>query len=263
MSYWGSVYVVCSYGPSSSAYQLNKALGAKRIKRHNQTKFLTKEDCSAIINWGCSSGLPAHDRNVVVINRPENVRNCSNKLSFFNLCSQNESVVIPDYTADKRTCAKWLSEGYLCFARTKLNSNSGRGIIQVSRVESLDEIPDGTLITKYIDKDEEYRVHYGVNGVISVQKKGKKRGFERTEEQGRVRSHDNGFVFMRQNIAPPKEVITQAKNAFMASGLDFGAFDVIYTKNDDRAYVLETNTAPGLVNSTIEDYKNFFKGLVT
>jgi D-alanine-D-alanine ligase-like ATP-grasp enzyme len=36
--------------------------------------------------------------------------------------------------------------------------------------------------------------------------------------------------------------------------LDFGAVDVIYNRAQDKAYVLEVNTAPGLEGSTLDNY---------
>jgi glutathione synthase/RimK-type ligase-like ATP-grasp enzyme len=44
-------------------------------------------------------------------------------------------------------------------------------------------------------------------------------------------------------------------------GLDFGAVDIIWNKKQDRYYVLEVNTAPGLEGETVVRYANAFKEL--
>jgi len=44
----------------------------------------------------------------------------------------------------------------------------------------------------------------------------------------------------------------------MALGLDFGAVDIVYNENDNKAYVLEINTAPGLSGTTLEKYVEVF-----
>jgi glutathione synthase/RimK-type ligase-like ATP-grasp enzyme len=44
--------------------------------------------------------------------------------------------------------------------------------------------------------------------------------------------------------------------AVSALGLDFGAVDIIWNEREDKCYVLEVNTAPGLQGSTLENYAN-------
>jgi D-alanine-D-alanine ligase-like ATP-grasp enzyme len=41
--------------------------------------------------------------------------------------------------------------------------------------------------------------------------------------------------------------------------LDFGAVDVIWNEKQQRAYVLEVNTAPGLEGQTVDDYARGIK----
>jgi D-alanine-D-alanine ligase-like ATP-grasp enzyme len=63
---------------------------------------------------------------------------------------------------------------------------------------------------------------------------------------GMVRNHENGFIYARQEIAPPKKVIDEAVKAVSALGLNFGGVDVIYNEKKDAAYVLESNSSIGL-----------------
>ena len=61
------------------------------------------------------------------------------------------------------------------------------------------------------------------------------------------RNFRNGFEFERQNRGTP-EAETLATQAVRAVSLDFAAVDLIQSK-DGRWYVLETNTAPGVIRS--------------
>ena len=44
--------------------------------------------------------------------------------------------------------------------------------------------------------------------------------------------------------------------AIKVLGLDFGAVDIIYNKQEDKWYVLEVNTAPGIYGTTLDKYVN-------
>src|SRR5690606_32924060 len=74
-----------------------------------------------------------------------------------------------------------------------------------------------------------------------------------------IRNHRNGFIFQRNEITIPADVEVQATKAFEASGLDFGAVDVIWNEHEGRAYVLEINSAPGLEGTTLDNYVAAFK----
>ena len=50
--------------------------------------------------------------------------------------------------------------------------------------------------------------------------------------------------------------------AMVASGLDFGAVDVIWNSRRLEAYVLEINSAPGLQGQTVENYAAAFRRLL-
>ena len=130
--------------------------------------------------------------------------------------------------------------------RHLLRSNSGRGI------EIIDpgvDIPDAPLYTEYVKKASEWRVHVAFGNVIDVTRKIKDPTREVTNWQ--VRNHDNGFIFVRESGEPPcQSIITHALKAVDLLGLDFGAVDVIWNQHQERAYVLEVNTAPGLDGET-------------
>lgn len=61
------------------------------------------------------------------------------------------------------------------------------------------------------------------------------------------RNFRNGFDFLHQ-FDPPRKAIQAAIDTISSLGLDFGAVDMIHGK-DDNIYVLECNTAPGVIKS--------------
>ena len=57
----------------------------------------------------------------------------------------------------------------------------------------------------------------------------------------------------------PEDCEKQAVAAVVALGLDFGAVDVVYNVKEQKAYVLEVNSAPGLSGTTLDKYVEVFK----
>jgi hypothetical protein len=144
--------------------------------------------------------------------------------------------------------------------RTILNGHSGAGIVIAANRNELVRAP---LYTKYIKKNAEFRLHYGNHPnayleLIAAQQKRRNRHVPNDQVNWQVRNHTNGFIYAREGVEVPAAAATAAQQAFMASGLDFGAVDVIYNERQGRAYVLEINTAPGLEGQTLTDYANFF-----
>ena len=68
-----------------------------------------------------------------------------------------------------------------------------------------------------------------------------------------IRNHNNGWVFCRDNLNRIEENEILALNTIKALNLDFGAVDIIRDVNR-KSYVLEVNTAPGLMGTTLQNY---------
>jgi hypothetical protein len=238
---------------SEGAKELSHATGFRRIK-HTGSHY-TPKNGDKIINWGAGTGkfpgnLPQP------WNRPELVTRASNKLAFFQHLQQQDefNVRTPDWTTDPVQTKSWIEQGHIVVARGVLSGHSGAGI---SILENGVDFVTAPLYTKYVKKESEWRVHCAFDMVIDLQRKIKRPDFEGVPNW-RVRNHQNGFIYVRHNIQPPEEVKTQALEAFKASGLHFGAVDVLWNAHEARAYVLEINTAPGITGTTVERYKVAF-----
>lgn len=244
---------------SKSVAELKKAGVGVEIKRED-SKFKGAAH-KRVVNWG-SSQLPETVAKCKVLNKPEAVALAGNKLSFFQKMAEtgNNELVVP-WTTNEKEAAVWtVRENKEVVARTKLTGHSGEGIILFN---SHDRLPKAPLYTQYVPKKQEYRVHV-VNGkVIDIQRKARKQDVADENVNWKIRNMDGGFIYAR-DFKPedlPAAIPVYAVKAVAACGLDFGAVDIIFNDKQQRAYVLEVNTAPGLQGTTLEAYVGAFKEL--
>jgi len=209
-----------------------------------------------IINWGCSK-----DWNWINNTEKTPWVDCTNKLNFFQKVEAHNKVFtkipvnIPEWTTDQEVAMEW-DKPY--FARTILNGHSGAGIIEYDAMEGALPAP---LYVQYKKKKHEYRVHVFGNQnkgwtVIDVTQKKKRKGFENVNTK--IRNHKNGWVYAREDIVEPQDLRTQALNAAFCANLPFAAIDLIWNEYEDKCYVLEVNTAPGIDGTTLAKYSDAF-----
>lgn len=247
-----NVYLYSYNAGSNGGQELADALDITRIK-HDRSKF-RGASFKTVINWG-SGELPREIQKCRIINKPSEVHTSANKLSFFRLMksiSHDPPRTVP-WTTSQSEAQEWLKKDVVV-VRNSLTGHSGHGIIIVEPGQPLPRAP---LYTKYIPKKYEFRVHIVAGRIIDVVRKIRDPNREPTD--WKVRSHDNGFIFVRGGFTTPPDVQKQAIAAFMGSGLDFGAVDVVFNEKSGLAYVLEINTAPGLEGQTIQSYANAFR----
>ena len=229
---------------SRSAKALADALGGKVLKKEG-SKYIRKPG-DVIINWGDSNA-----GNLSCLNLAGNVALAANKLQSFRRFREAD-VSIPLFSDDKGH-VDW--DG-LTVVRHKLTGHSGEGI----ELRDADDLPSAPLYVQYVPKKAEYRVHLVGERVVLVQRKA--RNPSCNNPNWKVRNHGNGFIFVRNDVQAPASVEEQARLAVTALGLDFGAVDIIWNEKENRAYVLEVNTAPGLEGSTIDDYAEGFRNFI-
>lgn len=249
---------------SVSAKGLADGLGIRRIKHHN-SKFVGRPN-RRVINYGATD-LPENVAVCDVINPATNVLKASNKLVFFQSMTVAGGPRLPPWTDDPSEAIQWFNAGHEVVGRKLLNSSGGKGIVFFSDTPTIEDYLDLPLYTQYKKKKEEFRVHFFREKLLDIQKKLLRthdddgRPIDREKIDTRVRNLANGYVFGRNDITVPEDVIHQAKLAFTLSKLDFGAVDVIWNEHEQKAYVLEINTAPGLTGTTLKNYVTAFKEL--
>lgn len=241
---------IYSHNPGSQgAKELAKALGIKRIRHEGSRLKLGRND--TLINWG-SARLPDHVASAgTVLNSPEAVASASNKRNFFNRVGTAARCV--PATTNPAEASAW---GDKVVVRHILNGHSGQGIEIVEKGQPVPQ--NAPLYTRYIGKDSEWRIHVKGGQVIDYARK-----IKDPEHVGdvdwNVRNHAGGFIFARNSGTPSEDTVAQAVAAVESIGLDFGAVDVLVGKKDGLSYVLEINTAPGLVGQTVTNYAGAFR----
>lgn len=250
------IYAYKNY--SQGAKALREGLNALLIQ-HRNSRFRGKW-FKNVINWGCSDIPNEQVHKCNILNHPSAVNNAACKLRCFEILSE-QGVSIPEYTISKETALQWARDGDLIVCRTKLRGHSGEGIILWEYVEGAN-IPDAKLYVKYIKKQDEFRVHVFKDKVLDIQQKKRKKDVPNEEVNWKVRNRGNGFIYAREGVVLPESVRSLACDSIRSLSLDFGAVDIIHNKKQDKYYVLEVNTAPGLYGTTLENYLAAFKEVV-
>jgi glutathione synthase/RimK-type ligase-like ATP-grasp enzyme len=238
---------------SASAKALAAALNIKLVK-HEGKPLRFK---GPLINWGNSKPIARHIECGGCLNPPDAVRNAVNKLQAFKL--MEGKVALPGWTEDREEAIKWLAGDFDVVVRHKLNGHSAEGL-EIVKHNDPDVIPFAPLYTKYIKKDQEWRIHVFKGKVFFEQRKARKKDVPDEEVNWQVRNLKGGFIYAHQDVQASEEVKKQAIMAIDALGLDFGAVDIITNKRGE-AYVLEVNTACGLEGTTLAKYVEQFRGL--
>lgn len=245
--------------------------GAKALANELGWQCVKKADCIlqlagfetgdyTIINWGNTNTLSTKGAKISMLNAGEKVSLCADKIKFFK--TVKDSVRVPEFTEELSEALKWVEAGIQTMGR-RSHGSCGKDIKFYE--DDLKEFSTSEFWVKYKKKKNEYRVHIAFGKIIAIQQK----ALRQTDLEGnkidtsnvdfRIRNLSHGFIFKRHDIAPPTDVMDQAAAAIKTVGLDFGAVDVIYNETENKAYVLEVNTAPGLEGTTVSDYANAFR----
>lgn len=245
---------------SNGAAALAKALDCKRI--HPDGKYRGSIN-NLVINWGMTKTPIWADSQQRVLNHWTNIATSVNKLKSLTILNEAK-VSVPPFTTDKKVATEWIKEGYVVVCRTMLRAHSGNGIVIALKAN---QIVDAPLYTQYVNGKLEFRVHVWTNPetnesiVFDAAQKKKKNGWKEKnpESSAYVRSHDNGYVFARENVVLPEDAKKQAIKAIKALGLNFAAVDIRYIEKTKKAYVLECNTSAGIEGQTLDNYVKIFK----
>lgn len=134
--------------------------------------------------------------------------------------------------------------------RSLIDSSEGKGIT----IQNKDELNiHAPLYTAYIPKKKEFRVHVFNNEVIDIQEK-RKRRVNGELQDFQVRNTANGYVFCRDNVNPPDDCASTALAAVKSLGRSYGAVDVIWNEKQNKSFVLEVNSRPGMEGTTTVKY---------
>lgn len=229
---------------SSSAKKIQEVLGGIRVRPEGK---YSRKNNDLVINWG-SSTIPGWLDYRPIINHPRHTKVATNKLLCFQALSGN--VPIPEFTTNKEEASAWDK----VVARKILTGNSGEGIFLWDKSSGVSLI-DAPLYVKYKKKRKEFRVHVFNGEVIGVVEKRKVKKENRPENfSPYICSHLKGWVFCSSDVIEPPDIREVAIKTVETLGLDFGAIDIVWNEHENKCYVLECNTAPGIAGTTINSY---------
>lgn len=192
--------------------------------------------------------------------RPNHVvfkfREGTDKLSQFR-SFHDHNVPTPEFTTDPAVARTWIRDNAAVVCRTLLRGSEGRGIVVA---ETEDQLVPAPLFTKYTKKKREFRVHIFNGQVIDVQEKRKRNGQDANDRDPRIRNADNGYVYCRENVHEPETLRTVALSAVAALGYFLGAVDIGFNERDNRCFVFEVNSTPGMEGTTLDSYATAIEG---
>lgn len=242
---------------SQSAATLAESIRTKMVRLRGRYRPRRRH---LIVNWG-STQLPNwwwRTAPQQVVNLPQQVELASNKLSTFTRLQQAGEDTVP-FTTDPVEARRWLDapiygrklNAVVCRRLTR--ANSGRGIVLARTAE---EVVPAPLYTRYKPKTTEFRVHVWGGGVLDMQEKRKVNGFDDMEDRNPyIRNHNHGWVFCREELDVPDDVVEASISAVAQLGLDFGAVDLGWHP-EFGVGIYEINTAPGIEGQTLSSYAN-------
>lgn len=228
--------------------QLNEEQDARRVLRVRKNSIRYRRRLSdKIVAWGPTAPCPHTDAQQEIAKKI-----ASNKLLSFRKFKEH-GVCTPEWTASTEAAQQWIDDGKVVVGRKLLCSHSGKGIIMFDH-ETITSNQYCKLYVQYKKKKHEYRVHVFQGKVIDVTQKKRRAGFEGRDNQ--IRNHQNGWVYCRDNITEPAGIQSLALAACTALGLQSGAVDIIWNELENKCYVLEVNSAPGIEGTTCKKYTN-------
>lgn len=245
---------------SASAKALAEAIGSKRVNK--ESTALIGNQNKKLINWGNTRLNHPELLKCTILNTPSAVKDTCNKLTFFQKIKESNPItkVIPEFTTSKEEAVEWIAENNsLVVARLDLTGHSGNGIVLMSR-DNPEQWVEAPLYTRYIPKKDEYRVHFMNGEIFFYQRKAAVR--EHQNHNWKVRNLAGGFIYANIDVEAPRKVteaVLEILGYHPTRDLFFGAVDVVYNEREDKAVVLEINTAPGLAGTTLVRYKEAFE----
>lgn len=241
----GKVFMYCYNANSDGGKLLAQTLGVLRIK-HEGSTFYGNAD-HTVLNWGCSPGIwHVNGHPGEILNHPSKVYNACNKIRCFTRLDGYARV--PDWTVEGDTAIAWLKQGHCVIGRQTVEGMGGEGIVIMERPVDFTACK---LYTKYVEKEREFRLYMVRDKMVDFCVK--RRKLDETPKNWKIRSRGNGFVFCWTNLDNlPQDVIVQSQKAMKRLGLDYGGVDVIFNEEEQKAYILEVNTAPWLSEYTAE-----------
>ncbi|MEM4710638.1 MAG: hypothetical protein QXL18_01690 [Candidatus Woesearchaeota archaeon] len=205
----------------------------------------------------------------VEINKPEAIKNSSNKLKMKN-CFQNYNVFTADWS-DSSNLNNWLNKDKFPIVAKHIYGSRGKGNTLIKTLEEFENWKINKNLSNYIFEkfytySREYRLHVTEDGCFYTCRKVLKND---TPEEDRWHRHDsNSNWILESNPLFDKpinwnEIEENCVKALKSVGLDIGACDVKVQSAKNKKgklrercdfIVLEINSAPSFGEITLQKY---------
>ncbi len=202
-----------------------------------------------LIRWGSSA--PVRYTPELEINSRVAVEAATDKVGSLQILKR-KAISVPELFLFNEGM-KNLSKHFPLLARNRIHQQ-GTDILLCMQMEDVKRAMNlgREYGVKYVPTKREYRVHIFKGKSIKASEKIWTDQNRQTYKPW-IRNHRNGYTF-RQPITKLDDLSrATAKKAVKALGLDFGAVDLIISDND-KVFVLEVNTGPGLIKSGVKKY---------
>jgi len=259
---------IYTYDPDSEGgEELGKAIG-KQI--NGDVQWLTSStrgtiQCSHLICWGNVKEPPFILKGISLLNQPKILNKWgtgikANKLKAFKIMKSRGVRTVP-WTTNYEQAQQWLNADHIVFERTSLHGDNSKGITVLEAKQKTvlgnrakpPKAHEGVpLFTQFVPHTAEYRIHCTQQHFFDGMEK--RRG---KDSKPYIFDAEHG-LFCRDGVIIPMDAKMQALKALLAVGLDFGAVDLIWCAKERKTYVLEVNSAPGLLGSEAREYARGF-----
>jgi carbamoylphosphate synthase large subunit len=215
---------------------------------------LRDKSITHVINVGNSNVLTC-SKSVIIINNPSIISSSANK-RLARIRFKVKKVPSPMLWLDYKeipTC-----EFPVVGRTTHHMKGHGFWLCNTASEARRASIEGATHFIKFIKNTREFRLHtfstklnpktesdYGIAKLAEKIESSKTR--DRT-----VKNHDNGFVFLGPrtiSLVEKKAIEDASKKALSVFGLNYGATDIMLSKDSGKPYVLEINTTPCLTDA--------------
>lgn len=197
-------------------------------------------DLSMVIRWGTTSNVPCNN----VVNTAEAIHRVGDKAGFRQILMDhhvNGGTLLCPWTFGQQQMDGEDAPNWPVVVRPRVHAQ-GKHVYLCNNFEELGRAiarcGEGWYASSYINKVAEYRVTFVQGRVAWVARK------TPGNPQDVAWNVARGGRFDNVNWGDwPLKAVKYSREAFMLSGLDFGAVDVMVDA-DGEAYVLEINSAP-------------------
>lgn len=211
---------------------------AKALKCHRNNP-----NADVAVGWGLRKSQIfdiAHFKHI--LNKPKQITRIGSKIDALRKM-KDQGVPVPEFS-------EYRSDLDYPMLGRNFNHTQGQDI---EYLENEEDECESDYYVQFIPVKKERRYHVFKNKVISATYKF---GGEREGKGAFCRNYHTGWKF--STYTPEENLSEIAIKAVQALSLDFGAVDIIIGR-DNKPYVLEVNTAPGLIPMRAEEYANAIK----